>query len=187
MNLPSPQTLIDNLRGLRDASVRRIDDRLRRLPGFRSVRTATLTASVIVLGVVVLFWALASSAAPAAVLPDTAESETQWKCRTCDVAFRLTAHAADQAQRRSGAPMPIHCEACDVRDAWRAARCTAHELLYFVADVPGARGVCPRCHPQAPEDPQDESGATPPGSAPSGSSQQSDDGAAPAVRRVPVA
>ena len=78
-------------------------------------------------------------------LPNTPESETQWMCRACRHAFRLTARAAHRAMRAGGKTMPIYCPECGKLNAWRAARCGIHGLLYFVADVPGFPGRCPRC------------------------------------------
>jgi len=128
--------------------------------------------------------------------PDTSDSETQWLCRACHKAFRMTARQADLAMRRSGRLMPVHCRECGELDAWRAARCRVHDQLYLVADAPDSDGLCPFCRPSIVADPANAEIASdaPAGASTAASSKRKGDAAAdpasepaaPSRRRVPA-
>lgn len=130
-------------------------------------------------------------------LPGTVESETQWKCRACQHAYRMTARQAGAAMRSSGKLMPVYCPECDKLEAWRAAICRVHSNIYLVADAPGSRGVCEQCHPLPPVEVAAETNDAGKKAATQGQSKAGKSGAKraqnsadatppPPVRRVPV-
>ena len=93
--------------------------------------------------------------APVDEIPDTPESETQWKCDSCGAEFRLTARRFHEEEARAGATDergigPLICPECSKTEAWLCAKCGKHGTVFFVAAVPESRGECPDCNP-APE------------------------------------
>lgn len=80
-------------------------------------------------------------------LPDTDESRTEWMCASCTHVFSLTAAQYQQERDRAGSDAPLICAACAKKEAYRVATCPACETKYFSSDVPGHRGICPKCNP----------------------------------------
>jgi hypothetical protein len=79
--------------------------------------------------------------------PDTPESETQWLCRACGRAFRLTAAVVQREQRRAGGPTPLYCPECSKKEAYRAAVCGGCGTMFLGPDAPDSPGVCLQCYP----------------------------------------
>lgn len=100
-------------------------------------------------------------------IPNTAESATPWMCKneSCKNLFNLTARQYQEESKKAGGgdrPFgPLTCPKCGAVDSWRVASCPIHHIHFFVADVPGSRGVCPQCSPEPTEEQAAEEAAKP--------------------------
>ncbi|MCB9852852.1 MAG: hypothetical protein H6819_07130 [Phycisphaerales bacterium] len=72
---------------------------------------------------------------------------THWKCSKCDHTFELLPNERAEALKLKGSP-PILCPACAGQFAYQVSGCPTCGTLYFGAEVPGASGFCPVCHPK---------------------------------------
>ena len=74
------------------------------------------------------------------------ESETLWKCRSCNESYRLT---AQQVLEVSHGPYdgsrPLVCPKCNSHEAFLARECPKCETAYLGTEVEGGTNGCPRC------------------------------------------
>lgn len=74
---------------------------------------------------------------------------TFWKCAACDSVFELLPMERAEALKLKDSP-PILCVQCAKQAAYQVSGCPKCGTLYFGAEVPGASGFCPVCHPKKP-------------------------------------
>lgn len=78
-----------------------------------------------------------------------AASETQWKCRSCALAVRLTAFDVSKLSQGSYGPsMAIKCPSCGEAACHLARVCPVCRSVYLGSEVPGGDDHCRSCREQ---------------------------------------
>lgn len=79
----------------------------------------------------------------AAASPST---ETLWKCRSCNLDYRLT---AQEVLELSNGPYdgsrPLVCPKCKSQGAFLARECSKCNTAYLGTEVEGGTSACPKC------------------------------------------
>lgn len=76
-------------------------------------------------------------------------SETQWKCRACYSAVRLTAFDVSKLSPGPYGPsMAIKCPSCGEAACHLARSCRVCQSVYLGFEVPGGEGHCQTCREQ---------------------------------------
>ena len=78
--------------------------------------------------------------------PDVPETETAWKCASCDNIVKLTTRDADRETQLAGG-IPLICQKCSEKKVYRVAECELCRTYYFSSDVPDSLGRCMICFP----------------------------------------
>jgi len=80
-------------------------------------------------------------------VPDTPETAVAYQCRICKTVFNLTPTQVKAEVDRAGQDVPLHCQSCSEKEAYRVATCDKCNGQYFGPEVPGSTGACPQCFP----------------------------------------
>lgn len=101
--------------------------------------------SLFVLFTALAVWIYADEPAEKNNPADADASRTQWLCKSCSHAFRLTAHEVESAAPSRESWPPLACPKCRANEAYLALCCSKCSMVYFGLDMPGGAGECPRC------------------------------------------